>query len=105
MLATILASGGITFRAELPSIWVKAEVVRIRALISPPLFLPSRSSTQPKHHRLAKIIRYRGVEYRPRVSNISAAGLVMCMGKGWSSTFLQAAASTPTGVWGLGAEA
>ena len=44
------------------TIWVKAEVVRIKALISPPLILPSRSMTQPKHHILAKIIRYRKVE-------------------------------------------
>ena len=59
---TIVASGGMTFRAELPSIWVKATVVRSRAFISPPEVLPSRSRTQPKHHRLAKIIRYRKVE-------------------------------------------
>ena len=57
ILATILASGGMTLGALLPSIWVKAEVVRSNAFISPPLFLPSRSRTQPKHQRLAKITR------------------------------------------------
>ena len=82
MLDTIFASGGITFRAELPSIWVKATVVRTSAFISPPLFLPSRSMIQPKHHMLAKITRYRGVEYRPSVSNIWAAGPSMWALKG-----------------------
>ena len=56
-LYTILATGGITFAASLPLICVNATVVLIRAFISPPLLLAIRSSTQPKHHILANIMR------------------------------------------------
>ena len=54
---TIEAVGGLTFGALLPFIWVKATVVRMRALSSPPDFFVSRFSTQPKAQRLAKIMR------------------------------------------------
>ena len=54
ILLTRLAWVGSTFLALLPAAWVKAVVVRSNAFISPPLRL-IRSSTQPKHHRLAKI--------------------------------------------------
>ena len=72
------ALGGMTLGALLPRIWVKATVVRSRALSSPPVFFVSRSSTQPKAQRLAKIMRYKKLEWRPRVSNISSTGLVKC---------------------------
>ena len=54
---TMEAVGGITFGAWLPRICVNATVVRSSALSSPPVFRVSRSRTQPKAQRLAKIIR------------------------------------------------
>ena len=51
------------------------------------------------------MIRYRNVDRRPRLSNISSTGLVRWAGKGWASTLAQAMASRPTGVWGAGADA
>ena len=104
-LETREAFGGMTLGALLPDIWVKATVVRSKALSSPPCFLVSRFSTQPKAQRFEKIMRYRKLEWRPRVSNIFAAGAVRCIRKGCASTFAQAMASLPTGVWGPGAEA
>ena len=64
-----------------------------------------RSSTGLKHQRLAKITLYRKVECLPRVSNISAAGLVMCILKGLSTTLRQAVAKVVMGVFTGGAEA
>mgnify|MGYP006321317555 CR=1 FL=1 len=57
ILETREALGGITLDASDPFICVKATVVRIRALSSPPLFLQIRSSTGRKIPILAKITR------------------------------------------------
>ena len=82
LLLTMLASVGITFLALLPCAWVKAVVVRTRAFISPPLDLQIISRTGLNSHKLAKTIFSAKPECLPKVSNISAAGLVMCILKG-----------------------
>ena len=73
-LSPTLASGGITLLAGLPLICVTAQVVRTRALRSPPIRRVARPSSGEKSQRLA-IISFTGqMEWRPRVSSISAAG-------------------------------
>lgn len=74
---------------------ILAFVVCYIALSSPPDFLQIMSSTGMKHQRLAKIILYRKVDLLPRVSNISAIGLVSSLGKGCFSMAATASASWP----------
>ncbi len=103
--ASTLAAAGKTLTVSLAFIFVKATVVRTKALSSPPSFLVARFSSGANSFRFAKTSFKPKPAWRPRMSNISRAGPAMWNLKGLFSTAQTALAKTPMGVRGGGEEA